>query len=71
MVRLIWPGSDIYQLADFELDSLTALSYTLSTDQRDLVLEQGCPESFIILFCQVPAPGGAEQSIRLIIWDCY
>ncbi len=45
--------------------------YTLSPAQTDLLISQGYPEAFTLLFYEEVAEDGSLQDIRLESWDYY
>jgi hypothetical protein len=51
--------------------SQLAAPYTLSSTQKEKILNIGYPEAFTILFYEEKSIGGEIQTVRLETWDYY
>jgi len=67
----LWFQSAPLEFGHSAQESSTGEGYQLSADQSDLILKQGYPEAFIILFYEDEDENGSLQNVRQELWSYY
>ncbi len=67
----LWFQSAPLEFGKTAQESSTGKGYQLSADQSDLILKQGYPEAFTILFYEDDDENGALQDVRQELWEYY